>query len=92
MPLHHLTGRDPVQNSFSLQFVWSLGERLENLRSELLLGLKTPSTGDFLPVYARVRHPIRGTRRERLENCGSDNLLRETSIRRCKLMSLRGLV
>jgi len=55
-------------NRVYFQFVWSLGERLENLRSELLLGLKPSSVDRLMPVRVRASHTIRESRRERLEN------------------------
>ena len=38
---------DGERNSVNLQSVWSRGERSENLRSQLLLGLKCPSQSPF---------------------------------------------
>ena len=51
-----------IENHVSLQFVWSLGERLENLRTVVLLGLKVPSADYLSLVDVRLWYIIRETR------------------------------
>jgi hypothetical protein len=53
---------------------WSLGERLENLRSDLLVRLKMPTQVIFSTEEARLISPVRETLRERLENSGTAKL------------------
>ena len=60
--------RNPRPTDRTLVAWWSRGERLENLRSELRLGMKPSTKRYLLPIASWMRLTRRESRGERLEN------------------------